>query len=477
EGGDAAYWNPAAMAFEENRRSELTLFDDTFEVVLTEELVRTITQVQETISLLQGGNLESFQTALNSNSVSDANQIGLLGKTLDFMLGLTEGTQKGYEFSIPIHLLNIDLGLFTLGASFNLLVGAEPRLDLTNLVLNTSGSFGSRDTLFGAAFDPNTANPSTQAGQTLANDLFNAGGGALSQDQAEALVYLLEKQGVDVSNPLYQSLLKAVVQNTANRTGLQLSQNGSGLYTSLLILSELRVSKAWALIDRKKLGFAVGGTLRALHGITYTKLIPLKDLENANSWEEVLHEAIGTVENQIRNTVQLTFDASFLVRYGIFRFGITGKNILPVRFPAKFRKSFKLEPQFRAGAAVVLRTLPGLATLIIASDVDLWETESPVSLNMDYQSFHFGVEFRFIDTRFLRVAARLGTYTNFANSSEDEVYTLGAGVLLGPLSLDVAVAMDREAIQSGNYLDLDFKNLSIPERVSLGLTLKLVFSF
>jgi len=119
-----------------------------------------------------------------------------------------------------------------------------------------------------------------------------------------------------------------------------------------------------------------------------------------------------------------------------FRLGLLARDVIPA--PISWDEpvdgvSDRLEPQWRLGAAS--RVVPGLLTVTL--DVDLTRDEGAFSAQQDLA---FGVRADFFGGALWGGA---GLRLNLADESQPPLYTLGVGMHLAGVRLDVAVGMGR----------------------------------
>lgn len=468
-GIQATYWNPAILALHRSEGFELEILgaDVGVDAVITGGLEEDIKALMDVINSI--GSLNDLQSRFESLSITQQD-IQNVNKLIDIFSSFDENSEKAFQAQAYASALDIRLGRFALSSQVTVLGSMRPIVDrFSNNILNSNGTFGSSaQDLFGIP-TANFGTPSTPAGQQLAAELDLLGGRLLSTEQANALVAAAEQAGVNVSDPLFQETLKSVVSNTANQTSTgTLNLNKTGVEVYGLTLVEVRGSAAMAIVPSR---LAIGGNVRILQGLTFRRFVSLQEVNKLDALPQQIREDLA---EQRKETVQFTLDLSAILDLGILRVGAIGKNLIPVFFKAKNSPGYELKPQFRLGAALFL--LDKMLTLAV--DIDVLPNDVENIPKLDAQMLAFGAEFAPINNAFLYVALRAGVYKNLIESEQDEVWSVGVGLGIGPLMLDVAFAADRGAIENGDFsLDYTKDPKDIPTRLGLSATLTLQFTF
>lgn len=484
QGTLSAYWNPAAYAFgaksstdeeEESGLSGLTIQflvgDVGINLVTTEELAQDIEDLRDLVDAINdNGGVDGLSNRLTSTPPS-ANQqdINNLAQVFD-LIGRFEGSENNRSLYLTTHISALDLriGMFGLSSSATIFGGINPQAQstLNNIIGSVNGaanSFGVVPTnLYGVTADKT---PSTPAGQSLANTLSSTAGTSMSQAQANHLVASAEESGVDVSDPLFQAALISAVENTANGGTGNLSENQSGVRIQGITLVEVRATAAFALLPDI---LAVGGNLKIMHGVTFSRFIDVSDFEDA---DEIYRETLDDLDEQSEEDVQFSVDAAVLFKFAFLRLGLVGRNLIPTSYSSKTGSSIQINPQVRAGAAVVLMD----GALTVAVDADVTKNRSDVADNLKSNIVSAGVEFKPINLPFVQLAVRAGIYRNTARD-EIETWTAGLGVYVGPVVFEASAEADSESIKDANFSS-DFNDNDIPERLGFSMTLYVNLTF
>jgi len=243
--------------------------------------------------------------------------------------------------------------------------------------------------------------------------------GTEATNAANELVYLAEKEGVDVSNPTMQTIIKNIAQGTGEATAsaaeADVFEDSAGVVIKALLIYEFRASYARSFWDEN---VAVGVNLKALEGETRYRKYSMRDLQKG---EELIDDI--TEDKNTKKTTQ--FDADIGILYRPFKrisVGLMAKHLASPEFefaPGSDVAPVKLEPQVRLGVA-----LRPFKSLILAADTDLTTNESEI---LDgYKSRQVGVGAEWTPFGFL--ALRGGGYKNIESDETGWVYTAGFGL-------------------------------------------------
>lgn len=467
QGTMSAYWNPAALAFgpkaEKDKTPplpiEILLADFGMEAAVTGGLAKDAFDLKDALNGIDGG-ISGLQNKFQTATGVTQNDINSLLTVLDILGRFDKNSNKGVFVTVQGSFLDIQVGSFALTSQLVIYGGVNPLLNLTVDNMLSSTGFGSDPTLL---FGLNVASVPVPINTALRDQLVSLGA---STQQANALVGFAEQQNINTNDPFFQSVITSVVQNTASGGTGTIDNNQTGVLIKGLALAEVRASAALQLIPKI---LAVGGNLKIMQGVTFSRLIVLNQF---NELSNIFKEVYDNIKEQTQESVQFTCDAGVLVKLGMIQVGLTGRNLIPTQYKAPGR-DFVLDSQLRAGAAL------NLGWLTVALDLDLTPNRSFSSDEFNSQMIGGGVEIVPVDLGIFSLALRAGMYRNLAEPTESEVYTLGFGIKLWMVKLDAAASLDSKAIKNGNY-SLDFQNKSyndIPDRVGYSMTLSVGFSF
>lgn len=447
DGATASYWNPAAMA--KNNQVGLYL---PFGTTLSAEgdIMKTVDTLFDTI------NASQWTTISNKISSGQSLTLDETRTALDiFVNKIPAMNEPGQGL-----LFNLNAGAtFTLGnfgVFANMLTdaGVHPTVDLSqNLSLNSSGGAAAVFNVVGNGNDRSAV--LTPAGQLLANDIaavFAAVPTAAPQNQAEELVYQAELAGVDTSNPYFGNLVKSLAQATAGST-TTVALNPSGVTLSGIAIKEAGISYGKSLMDDK---LAIGGNLKVMEAETFYKFYRFDNLEESGDFAN----DITNLKNRKKSTGFGVDAGALLSLTDNLKAGLTARNINKPKFDWAGPGDYKLDPQLRAGISFKL------PFVLLAVDYDLNKNESVALDGYESQMFALGAE---IDLWLLRL--RAGMYQNLASAESGPVYTVGTSLNLLLVQLDIAAAMatDTVKIEAGSGSE------EIAERYSANLALSVRF--
>lgn len=333
---------------------------------------------------------------------------------------------------------------FGLGVrGYSQVVGYSPNVDNTNLGLTLNSA--------DLAADINTA-ASTTTGITydgvatyFTPAQYASLLSALGNDTAAADVieYYAAKEGVtqQQAGDLINTLGDISTQSTAGTSDL--NKNTTKVELKGFGVAEVPLTYGYALNDN----VALGANLKLMKGRVYGTQVLV--------FSEGSGDILSKTDENYQETTTYGVDLGVLARYGLFNFGLTGRNLNSPKFDG-FSKTInytladgspasttvtaadvKIKPQATAGIAFI-----PFETLTIEVDYDLTKNET---LLTDYKTQNFSAGLEWDLLRFL--ALRAGTYKNMANSDTGWIYTAGLGLNLWAARVDVAAAMSPDKVQ------------------------------
>ncbi|MCP5045487.1 MAG: conjugal transfer protein TraF [bacterium] len=180
---------------------------------------------------------------------------------------------------------------------------------------------------------------------------------------------------------------------------------------------------------------SVGGNLKYMRGITYSKYVGYRTIEDAE---------LDFEDSDLREeSDNFGLDLGFLYQpIKIVQVGLVARNVNSPKFdtgddPADpdRRKNFQLDAQVRAGVAV----FPFASDmLVIASDLDLTKNESELLDGFDSRIWSLGAEFK-LPIPVVSLALRGGGYMNAASGADHSfVLTGGLGLKVWLIHFDIA---------------------------------------
>jgi hypothetical protein len=291
----------------------------------------------------------------------------------------------------------------------------------------------------------------------------------ISIQSASTFVWLAETttnpkgDGVDFTDPTTVSIFLATAEATFGNDATPgtfdvMLDNASGADIGFVEIQELAVTLSRHFMDEQ---LVLGVNLKGVKADASVTHIYVGSLEEG---EQVKEEA-DEWEMSTLSDSRLGVDVGALYQINeTFRVGMTVRNLNQPKFAFDGGYDYTMRSQVRAG----LLWQP-LEMISVAVDLDLFANESEVIDGLDVQFLATGIEWAPIPW----FALRAGMYQNIA-ADEEMVTTLGLGLRLGIVTLDVAQALGPDVkIESAEVGDSE----SFPERTSLMATLGLRFDF
>jgi len=210
-----------------------------------------------------------------------------------------------------------------------------------------------------------------------------------------------------------------------------LDNNLTTLRARGLALVEVPISYAHAF-DIPMGELSVGGSLKLMHGTTYTQTLAIDD-KNADNEDSLK-------ENQ-KDSDNFGLDLGVLFKptaIPALRVGLVAKNINAPAFDTADGGEIKADLQLRTGVQYTITD-----SLEVAGDLDLTTNKTLIN-GYDSQMFGGGVNYH----PFLGFALRAGAMTNLASSNDGLIYTAGLSIGFEKLNLDISAQM---ASNTGQY--------------------------
>jgi hypothetical protein len=446
DNNSAQYYNPAAFGFfgrhneDETKsdadRNNLGRKDFGFDVYAGAgvEIKKNLGKYIDTLANIDIDNL-------STNGIQNESDLQDIVNLVTSLNGLDE---PGNALLVDINGgTSLRIKHFGLGVrGYSQVVGYVQEVDTTNLGLNLTGNLATdiktaASTTPGITYD-GTATYFTQpqydalvlalGGDTAAADVieFQAAQQGVSQQQAGDMINTL-----------------GVISTQSALGGSDLNQNNTTLALRGFFVAEVPLTYGYALNDN----VAIGANLKLMRGRVYGTQVLVFD--------EGSGDLLAKTDENFQETTTYGVDLGVLARYGMFNFGLTGRNLNSPKFDGFTKtvdytladgtpksasisvEAVKIKPQATAGVAFI-----PFETLTIEADYDLTKNET-VLTDFKTQNFSAGLEWDVL--RFL--ALRAGTYKNMAESDTGWVYTAGLGLNLWAARLDFAAALSPDKVQ------------------------------
>jgi F plasmid transfer operon, TraF, protein len=311
--------------------------------------------------------------------------------------------------------------------------------DLRNVALNVSGALLA-DSINNAnsTFDNQVILLNTTQRDSLYSSLGGAGAfnGASAAGQAvQRIDYEMRQAGISGAQ---LDTAVTVLQNAATNAGAGLDQNDTVMRVRGFGLAEIPLSYGWAIDDH----WSIGGSVKLMIGRVVGAQVSV--------FKDGALESLQSAPDNSQTTITWGVDLALAGRWEWFQAGIIGRNLNSPVFDG-FTNDFNGQPQVVEDEHVRPQLATGVAFipwtwLTVALDADL--TAGQASFNgYDTQRVGAGLEINPWDV----LAIRAGVYKNIAESDIGPVVTLGAGLNLWAIRIDLAAAASTELTKISGY--------------------------
>jgi hypothetical protein len=426
--GTAAYWNPAALAF--NESAFAAKIGAGAGLTLNNGLADNVDRLSE----LAMDAIENF----SGNPVTDAavasdviQAIAILDK-----LARDEGALTVRAHGVAgFHIKRLGFGVF---GSFE--GAALPNVDTTNVVPENGGApvtAADLDDVIGAAGGAPDSNAFFSPDQRAALESALAAAGVQNEadvvDVFDAQLATSNPTGVTTDEALAGLLALA---NTLAAGG-PLDQNQSSLRNRALGLVEVPLAYGLPVSLGRFGTLGIGASAKLLRGRVYLSEIPVF----GTSSDEIFDE----LREQYEDSAAFGLDAGLLYRpWDVLAIGVVGKHLNKPAFKSPGgMPDYELDPQVRAGVAVT-----PLSWVTLMADLDLTENETALP---GYKSRVLGGGLELHPLSSLKL--RAGAYKNLAESDISPVVTAGLSIGIPWVYVDVdgAAALDTAKYDGEEY--------------------------
>ena len=385
---------------------------------------------------------------IDLNNLSDGLQSeSELQDIVDLVISLDGLDDPGNALAVEVNAgTSLRIKNFGLGVrSYAQVVGYVPDIDDENLGLDIpTGSL---------ATEINNAAPTGFVGDNTATTfttpqydelLFQLGGDTpVNRNAADLIEYYATQNGVN-SQQVDELIETFGTINNTSGTGNSLEANTTTVVMQGFGVVEVPLTYGYAFNDN----ISIGANLKYMKGRVYGSQVLV--------FEDGSDEVFKNTDESYQETDTFGVDLGVMARYGMFNFGLTGRNLNSPKFDGFTNKqinytledgtpqtkfmsvdSVTLKPQAVAGIAFI-----PFETLTLEVNYDLTENET-VATEYKTQNFSAGLEW----DAFRSLALRVGTYKNMSESDTGWVYTAGLGFNLWALRLDVAAAASPDKVE------------------------------
>lgn len=478
QGPIAQYWNPAGLYTSTGNVSGMEL-PVGVNAEFTGDIVKNASQIGDLAA-----KYSAIQNAQNTGGAVNAEQMAAFAKTLSLMSDMNE-PGNGALLQIAGGA-NFKFSKMALSVNNFTSVGLNPFIDTVNVGLNTAAGGIAGVNFVGS--DPTDKSGTYGAAYTAAYNSINTALTTIDYNNIQALVCgtagCLVGQGIANQNEFAYALInKALVTDGLTLTqvteaantlaqyaadvapiiagansGASYANNTSNLTVVGASFFEIAAGYAW---DLKMLpGLSLGANLKMINGrTTATSFRFLSESDTADafkmndltsSWKPGAD--LGLLWNVNNKYPRLPFSP---------RVGLVMRNINSPSFKIATGGDYDLNRQTRLGFA-----LNPARFWTLALDVDLTKNKTPVN-GFDSRQLAMGTEINIINRKAFNIPLRAGLMKNLAEKDSKMAYTLGAGLNLLHLHIDVSgvVSTERTEIDGKKY----------PTKVGAAASLGLLF--
>ncbi len=417
--------------------------------------VRVHGDLPELVEILNDLDVDGLRTN-GITSSADLRALVRAGAAINDILKDSNAVSADANAGVSVRIGHAALGVRVYGQAATLVSGT----DLANVVLSYVGASAGTD--LATAIVNNTGVETDNQVVLLSNAQRDSlyvrlgGTGAFGTDATatqavERIDYQMRQAGL---NPDQVTTTVTILQNAAEGTAAGLDENDTVMRIRGFGLAEVPLSYGWAIDDH----WAIGGSLKLMIGrVTGAQVSVFKD---------GALESLESAPDNAQTTVNWGIDLSLAGRWQWFQVGIVGRNLNSPTFDG-FTNEFNGQPQVVEDVRVDPQVAVGVAFIpwtwmTIALDADLLPGEASFS---GYETQRVGAGLEVNPWNIL--ALRVGLYQNIAESDIGPVATLGAGLNLWALRIDLSVAASLERTELLDY--------EVPDEMRAALALTVDF--
>jgi hypothetical protein len=462
---NAAFWNPAGLAFHE--KSFSAKLNGATGVIINKSLAESLDKVGK----IDTNNLSYTPTGnavLDAKIASDSTINAVKTLALIYDIQQTKGELTvNVDFTLALQYQNFALG----AGGFSEFAAGSAKVDTSNMRLGSAASSGDALTNFqglittmngGVAVGGGTANIQSYFNQTQWDSVVAKIKLAIPGASTAEAAAFANQIGARMAVPGAQLAGQTVDQVVAGLTlaaqafgGGSVAANNSTIELTGIGIAEVPIAYGhkFELGRFGKLG--LGASVKAMQGTVYwQEAVIVKNFINGSS------DFIKNAKDNRADSTTFGVDAGLLWRYedftslGPINFGIVGKNLNSPKFDGPVisnlgiitktsqQTSITVKPQARAGIA-----LEPADWLSMAVDMDV-TVNNTIMAGRKSQNIGGGV-----DMHWAYAALRLGAYNNIALAGSKPVITAGLG--LGPkwlrFDIDAAASTDTGVYDGTTY--------------------------
>ena len=449
---DASFWNPAAYGFfgQDNSSAEAKSLDNT--KMSDKSFGLDLPNVTGGLSVF--GPIEANRlklqalpdpTTLTTTGQLSATQIQDAAKIINGLASLDPapmGADAFVDATAGVRVSNYGVGIHD---AFDANVGVT--VDTTNVGFgNVFTAFVAPGTPLPASILPTDLNyVSTSQASSMVNVLTTDAN--LSTSEANAVVIAYDAALAAGNTPVTEQQQNVDAMNTiASASGTDIANNATALSTRGVNIVEVGFTYGHAIND----ALSIGGVIKYMKADIIATDVKIFAQNNGVSFNK----------DSLESSTDFGLDLGIMYRLPAWQFGLTVRNLNSPSFQHSGVGTFsgkpytyELKPQAKVGAAWIPSD-----TVTVELGYDLTKNEGAVPSSQS-QYWNIGAEW----DAFNVVALRLGAFQNTAQTDIGLVPTLGLGVNLWAMRVDIAAAMSTKKI--------DFDGDTVPAYFAAGLAL------
>jgi hypothetical protein len=476
QGPIAQYWNPAGLV-----KSSANVSGMDIPVGVMAEFTGDVVDHASQIGDLSSS-YKAIQAAQTNGTALNAQQVADFAKTMSLMSDMND-PGKGALVEVAGGV-NFKFSKVALSVNNYTSIGLNPFVDTTNVSMNTAaGQTGVKMTgvTATAPIDPtNAASATTIAGAittigyTNLEKLLCGAGGCLNAQNAgitdatslaNAFVNqsvtggLTSAQIADAASTLAGSAadVAPIIANAS--TGASYTNNQSALDVVGASFLEIAAGYAWNL-DKWMHGLSLGANLKLINGRTAAttfRFLSESDTQEAFKLDDTKASWAPAADLGLLWDVRRTYEHAPLSP----KVGLVMRNINSPSFDTPAGGNYDLDRQVRLGVA-----LNPARFWTLAADMDLTKNETPVD-GFYSRQLALGTEINVFNRKAFNIPLRAGIMKNLAEKDSKMAYTLGTGINLLYMHLDVSGVVSSERTK----LDDD----EIPTKLGVAASFGLLF--
>lgn len=480
QGPMAQYWNPAGLAMASVDTASGVEIPITAGIEMTGDIMKNASAIGDMAS-----KFKTITAAQKDGKAANADQMAAFVKTLT-LLDDMNGSGKGAMFEASGGA-NFKLSKIAVSVNNFTTAGLNPYVDVVNIGLGTITSVGSSGITMSNVSAATPTDSYISARDTIAGAIFKVGGfsvisnlicgtssGITQQNNgitdattlANALINQAITDGLSVTqvteaaNQLdaYATDARPIIQNVSS--GNSYTNNQSSFIEDTASFTE--IAFGYGKFVKFLRGLSIGGNLKMING--YIGRDKFKFMEESQT-KDAFKNTKDTTKSSWAPSIDIGFLWDVNKKYPKLKMnpkvGFVVRNINSPRFDRPDTGVYRLDRQARLGFALQPARFWNLLI-----DMDVTKNKTAVN-GFDSQQIAMGTEINIVNRKYFNIPLRAGICKNMAEGSSKMVYTLGTGVNMCYMHLDISGAI------SSDSTTLDDKE--VPTRASVSAVCGILF--